>query len=71
MITKIGCHFTRILLSCQQCFQGAFYRCPHESIIDVECSTGESGESRIIEECNCKSNCQIRASNRVFGDPCL
>jgi len=45
-----------------------YYRCQHDYVSDTECSTNQS---KINEECNCKSYCVIEASNAVFGDPCL
>jgi len=44
-----------------------YCRCPHESIKDTNCSTENV---LITEKCNCKSDCEIEASNTVFGDPC-
>jgi len=44
-----------------------YFRCPHKHNNDVDCATGDS---KINQECHCKSDCRIEVNNGVFGDPC-
>uniref|UniRef100_A0A3Q4H251 SUEL-type lectin domain-containing protein n=1 Tax=Neolamprologus brichardi TaxID=32507 RepID=A0A3Q4H251_NEOBR len=44
------------------------YRRPASQVQDVYCSRPTS---KVAESCNGKSSCTIRASNSVFGDPCV
>ncbi|XP_077977039.1 rhamnose-binding lectin-like [Glandiceps talaboti] len=44
--------------------------CPHRSIKDLECSA-ETSVDVVTEACEGEESCSVRASNSVFGDPCV
>ncbi|XP_070540332.1 uncharacterized protein [Ptychodera flava] len=44
--------------------------CPHPAISDQECGA-EVSIDVVKEECEDKKSCSVRASNSVFGDPCV
>lgn len=44
------------------------YQRPASQVQNVDCS---NPTSKVAESCNGKSSCTIRASNSVFGDPCV
>lgn len=44
------------------------YKLPATQVKNTECS---NPTSKVAESCNGKNSCTIRASNSVFGDPCV
>ncbi|XP_077978165.1 uncharacterized protein LOC144433688 [Glandiceps talaboti] len=44
--------------------------CPHSSITDLECRA-ETSVDVVTEACEGEESCSVRASNSVFGDPCV
>merc|ERR1712002_86949 len=43
--------------------------CPHNSIWDHECRAQNSLEI-VTDKCDGKNSCDVKAKNKVFGDPC-